>query len=331
MKAMVIESFGGPEVFKQAEMPDPEAKAGEVVIAVRATSVNPVDYKIRDGRAARLWPELPAILHPDCAGVVETVGAGVSAFKPGDRVYAYAAGLGGKPGALAERMAADARMVAHMPDSLSFAEAAALPLVTMTAWYCLIDQVNIRPGMRVLIMGGTGGVGHVAVQLARWRGAMVAATCGAAEKCAVAESLGADRAYDYSISAPEDWVADATAGAGFDIVFNTPGQPAIDAAVAATRDFGTILDILGHFPTRPGFQGKWLTFKSVFAGRPIMTGENADQVGQVLATTRRLVDDGLLKPLLDDRRFTFETIADAHRTAEHGTPTGKITATNPWV
>ena len=330
MRAMAINGFGGPEVFEQIEVPDPTPGESEVVIGVRATSVNPVDYKIRDGRAARLCPSFPAILHADCAGVIEAVGAGVTSFAQGDKVYSFATGIGGKPGALAERMAADSRMVAHMPVSLSFEEAAAIPLVMVTAWFCLIDMIELAAGQTVLVQGGTGGVGHVAVQLAKSRGAKVYATCGNDDKCRLAESLGADAAYNYATSSPEDWAAAATGGKGFDYVFNTPGEPSIDASVLAARDFGTILDILGHFPTQPGFQAKWLTFKSVFAGRPIVSGDRADEVGEILAATAKMVADGALRPLLDDRRFTFETIGEAHDTAEHGRPTGKVVVTNAW-
>ncbi len=330
MRAMAIHDFGGPEVFERINLPDPTPRDGEVVIGVRATSVNPVDYKIRDGRAARLCPGFPAILHADCAGTIEAVGAGVTGFAPGDKVYAFATGLGGKPGALAERMAADARMVAPMPASLSFEEAAAIPLVMVTAWFCLIDMIDLTAGQTVLVQGGTGGVGHVAVQLAKARGARAYATCGDNAKCGIAESLGAETAFNYATTSPEEWVAAATGGTGFDYVFNTPGEPSIDASVLATREFGTILDILGHFPTQPGFQAKWLTFKSVFAGRPIVSGDRADEVGEILTATAQMVADGKFRPLLDERRFTFDTIGEAHQTAEHGRPTGKVVATNPW-
>jgi len=330
MRAMAINGFGGPEVFEEIDMPDPMPGDGEVVITVHATSVNPVDYKIRDGRAERLCPAFPAILHADCAGTIAAVGAGIAGFATGDKVYAFATGIGGKPGALAERMAADARMVAHMPASLSFEEAAAIPLVMVTAWFCLVDMIDLAAGQSVLVQGGTGGVGHVAVQLAKARGAKVCATCGSDDKCRLAEDLGADAAYNYATTSPEDWAAAATGGAGFDYVFNTPGEPSIDSSVIAAKDFGTILDILGHFPTQPGFQAKWLTFKSVFAGRPIVSGDRADEVGEILTATAKMVADGKFRPLLDDRRFTFESIGDAHNTAEHGRPTGKVVVTNPW-
>ncbi len=328
MRAMAIEAFGGPEVFKQIDMPEPAPAEGEVVIAVRASSVNPVDYKIRDGRAARLCPSFPAILHADCAGVVSAVGPGVSGLKEGDEVYAFATGIGGKPGSLAELMAADARMVAPKPASLTFEEAAALPLVTVTAWFCFFDRDDLQAGQTVLIQGGTGGVGHVAVQLAAWRGARAYATCGSDEKCGLAEGLGAVKAFNYATTEPAAMRAVTENGAGFDYVFNTPGAPAIDASVEAARDFGTILDILGHFPTRPGFQSKWLAFKSVFAGRPMVSGDRVEAVGDILRKAAELVADGTLRPLVDARRFGFTEVGAAHTHAEHGKPTGKVVLRN---
>ena len=328
MKAMAIEAHGGPEVFRPVEAPDPAPAEGEVTIAVRASSVNPVDYKIRDGRAARLCPRLPAILHADCAGVVSAVGAGAKGFREGDAVYAFAAGIGGKPGALAEFMAADARMVAPKPASLSFEEAAALPLVTVTAWFCYFDRDDLQPGRSVLVQGGTGGVGHVAVQLAAWRGAEVYATCGSDGKCRIAEELGARRAFNYRETDAAAMRAVTPGGAGFDYVFNTPGAPAIDASVAAARDFGTILDILGHFPTQPGFQAKWLAFKSVFAGRPMVSGDRVEAVGDILREAGDLVAGGALRPLIDERRFGFGEVGAAHAHAEHGGPTGKVVLSN---
>ncbi len=328
MRAIGINGFGGPDVFQELAMPKPDPVAGEVVIDVRASSVNPVDYKIRDGRAARLCPNLPAVLHADCAGVVHAVGAGVSRFREGDEVYAFANGIGGRPGALAEFMAADARMVAAKPPSLTFEEAAALPLVTVTVWFCYFDRHDLQPGETVLVQGGTGGVGHVAVQLAAWRGAQVHATCGSAEKCRIAESLGAIRAFDYGAASAADMRAATEGGQGFDTVFNTPGAPSVDSSVELARDFGTILDILGHFPTRPGFQGKWLAFKSVFAGRPMVSGDRVEAVGEILEKAAELVAEGSLRPLVDARRFGFTEVGAAHEYAEHGRPTGKVVLTN---
>ena len=330
MRAMAISAFGGPDVFHEIEVARPEPGSGEVLIRVAASSVNPVDYKIRDGRAAGLCPNFPAILHADCAGTVEAVGDDVDGFVPGDEIYCFATGIGGKPGALAEFMAADARMVAHKPASLSFEAAAALPLVTITAWFCLFDRVLLKPGDTLLVQGGTGGVGHIAVQLAASHGAKVYATAGNPEKCRLAAELGATKAYDYTTTAVADYVADATGGEGFDYVFNTPGQPSVDASVLAARDLGTIIDILGHFPEQPGFQGKWLGFVSVFAGRPLVSDDRVDDVGRILREAAALVAAGKLKPLIDPSQFGFSEVGAAHDHAEHGKPTGKVVLTADW-
>ena len=330
MRAIALNEFGGPEVLKEIEVPKPTATEGQVVIEVRASSVNPVDYKIRDGRGAFLCPDFPAILHADCAGIVAEVGPGVTGFEAGDEVYAFSSGLMGKPGALAEFMAADARMMAPKPKPLSFEEAAALPLVTATAWYSLIDCFDIGAKHTILVQGGTGGVGHVAVQLAKSRGAKVFATCGSDEKCEIAKSLGADDAFNYRTMKVKDYVDQATGGAGFDVVYNTPGASAIDQSVAAAGFRGTILDILGDFPVEPGFAMKWLNFSSIFAGRSLIADVDQEHVGEILRETAKLVEAGQLRPLIHEQRFTFAQAGEAHRVAEHDRPTGKVFLTAVW-
>lgn len=328
MRAYVINEFGDPDVFKEADLPDPVPGDGEVLIDVKASSVNPVDYKIRDGRAPFLSPPFPAVLHPDCAGVVRAIGTGVQGFVVGDPVYAFASGIGAKQGALADLMVADARMVAKMPSTLSMEEAAALPLVTVTAWYCLVDKAAVGPGTSVFIEGGTGGVGHVAIQIAKSRGAQVFAACGTDQKCQIAEDLGAERAFNYREMTAEEMVAASPEGRGFDVVFNTPGAPSIDHAVSIAAFGGTILDILGDFPVKPGFQMKWLSFVSVFAGRSILMGVDQDGVGAILRTAAELAEKGDLRPLLDPQRFSFADVGKAHAHAEHNQPTGKVVLSN---
>lgn len=324
MKAMVIKEFGGPSVFSIAGVPTPYAGEGEVVIEVKASSVNPVDYKIRDGRARFLAPSQPTILHADAAGVISEIGAGVTDFEVGDRVMSFACGLAGKPGALAEFMAADARMVAKIPDSLTFEQAAALPLVSVTSWYNIVEAANARPGQLILIMGGTGGVGHIALQLAKWKGAHVVAICGSEENCAIAKELGADDVANYRTLATEAYAKLAPGGDGFDVVFNTPGAPSVNQAVAAAKFEGLILDILGDFPTEGGFQIKWLNFKSTFAGHEIVFGSNPEKVGRILSEIAELAGAGIIKPLLDKKRFGFTEVGLAHGHAEKGSPVGKV-------
>ena len=182
MEAMVIRQFGEPGVFEKADVARPQIYPGQVLIKVAATSVNPVDCKIRQGKLAAIAPDFPAVLHGDVAGTIEEVGENVDGFNVGDEVYACAGGVKGLGGALAEYILADARLVALKPKHLDFNKAAALPLVAITAWTALIDKAQVQAGQRVLIHGATGGVGHIGMQLAKARGAEVYATCSSDSK-----------------------------------------------------------------------------------------------------------------------------------------------------
>lgn len=324
MKAYGIKRFGAPDVLEPMELPKPTAGVGEVLIRVAATSINPVDYKLRRGDIPPLVPSFPAVLHPDAAGVVEAVGEGVAEFTAGDEVWAFATGIAGIWGASAEYMVADSQMISHKPKRLSLAEAAVMPLVTVTAWQALVEDAQIQPGQTVLIHGGTGGVGHIAIQIAKWRGARVYATCGTDEKCAIARSLGADEAVNYNLCPVESYVEALTEDKGFDVVFNTAGSPAANASLKATKPYGLVLDINGSFPTQPGFLTKSLHFKSIFAGQPILSGQRRDTIGHILKQAADLVDQGVLVPVIDEHHFTLEDIAKAHELAEFGRPTGKV-------
>src|ERR1700759_2007065 len=174
MKAVILSEYGGP--FELREVEKPVAGEGQVLVTVRASAVNPLDLKIKAGKAAHAEPRLPAILGIDMAGVVEAVGEGVDSFSVGDEVYGMTGGIAGIPGSLAEYQAADARLIALKPAALSFREAAALPLGIITAWEGLVDRAKVGPGKTVLVHGGAGGVGHLAVQVAVAAGATVFAT-----------------------------------------------------------------------------------------------------------------------------------------------------------
>lgn len=324
MEAYVINRFGAPEVLERMELPKPSPGSGEVLIRIAATSINPVDYKMRRGDIPPLVPSFPAILHPDGAGVIEEIGAGVTGFSVGDKVWAFATGIAGIWGASAEYMVADARMMSHKPKRLSLVEAGVMPLVVVTAWQALVDRIQIQPGQTVLIHGGTGGVGHIAIQIAKWQGAKVYATCGTDEKCAIARSKGADAAINYNRVSVESYVEELTNGEGFDVVFNTVGSPIANSSVRAAKPYGLILDINGSFPTESGFLTKSLQFKSVFAGQPILTGQRRDEIGRILKQAADLVDQEFLHPLIDEHRFTFEEIAQAHQFAEFERPLGKV-------
>jgi NADPH:quinone reductase len=210
MQAAVL---GGPQQpFKVMSVERPKPASGEVLVNIAASGVNPLDTKIRAGVAAHARHPLPAILGIDLAGTVEAVGAGVTSFRPGDEVYGMTGGVGGVQGSLAEYAAVDSTLLARKPSNLSMREAAALPLIFITAWEGLVDRAHVRPGQNVLIHGGAGGVGHVAVQLARSVGANVFAT-GSAKSLAYIEQLGATP-IDYDKTSVEQYVAEHT-GKGF--------------------------------------------------------------------------------------------------------------------
>jgi NADPH:quinone reductase len=168
MRSMVITAFGDIDVFQEFTLPKPILKSGHVLIKVMATSVNPLDYKMRKGFFPDLVTSFPMVLHGDVAGVIEQIGEGVKDFSVGDEVYGCVGGLLDMGGALSEYILADANLVAKKPNSLSFVEAAALPLVALSAWEGLVTYANVQRNQTVLIHGGTGGVGHIAIQLAKW-------------------------------------------------------------------------------------------------------------------------------------------------------------------
>jgi NADPH2:quinone reductase len=330
MRAQVIRQFGGPEVFEAAEVKKPDVLPGHVLIRVAATSVNPIDQKIRSGFVPALAPEFPAILHGDVAGVVEEVGKGVVGFEPGDEVFACAGGFKNlHGGALADYLLAPAALVARKPKSLSWREAAALPLVTITAWESLFDRANIQPGQKVLIHGGAGGVGHVAVQLAKAHGAEVYTTVSTPEKAEIALRLGADAAILYKETPVADYVREYTGGKGFDVVFDTVGGPNIDRSFEAAKVNGTVVGIAARSThDLTPMHSKGLTLHVVFMILPVLQGNGLERHGQILKEAARLVEEGKLKPLLDNTSYTVSQVADAHRRLESGRAIGKITLLN---
>lgn len=191
MRALILKEFDTPLILDEIATPVPGP--GQVLVEVAASGVNPLDLKLRAGGGAaqgRIRAALPAILGLDLAGVVAETGPGVTGFHPGDRVYGLTGGVGDLPGSLAEHVAVDARLLAPVPEALSLREAAALPLAVITSWEGLVDRARVRAGQRVLIQGGGGGLGHIAIQLARARGAEVSAT-GSPRSLPVIERLGA--------------------------------------------------------------------------------------------------------------------------------------------
>lgn len=325
MKAMVIERFGEPTVFQSADVPVPEVVAGHILIRVAATSVNPVDMKIREGVVADIAPEFPAILHGDVAGVIEAVGDGVDSFKVGEQVYGCAGGVKGTGGALAEYILADANLVARKPQSLTMTEAAALPLVSITAWEGLIDRAQVQSGQKVLIYGGTGGVGHIGIQLAKWAGATVYALVSSDEKAAIARELGADATINYRQTPVEDFVAKHTNGQGFDIIFDTVGNDNLQDAFKAAKLNGTVVSLVSlSQQDLTLLHAKGLTLHLVYMLLPMLFGMNRLHHAEILSKIAHLVDQGQVRPLLDTKSFTFADVAAAHAYSGSGAAVGKV-------
>lgn len=322
MRALRVNQPDGD--FMAVDLPRPEPGDGEVLVRIHVSGVNPLDTKIRAGQAAHARQPLPAVLGIDMAGVVVQPGAGVTAWQPGDEVYAMAGGIAGLQGTLAEFIAVDARLLARKPARLGMREAAALPLAVITAWEGLVDRARVQPGQTVLVQGGAGGVGHVAVQLARARGAEVFATA-AAEDAELVRDWGATP-IDFRTETVADYVGRHTAGRGFDVVFDAVGGAVLEASFTAARRYGGhVVSILGwgtHSLAPLSFRAA--TYSGVFTLLPLLSGEGREAHGAILREAAALVDAGLLAPRLDARRFSLATAGDAHALVAAGQGRGKV-------
>jgi NADPH:quinone reductase-like Zn-dependent oxidoreductase len=321
MLAAILQKAGAP--LQLADIPRPRPAPGQVLVRIKASAVNPLDLKIAKGEAAHARHPFPAILGIDMAGIVEEVGADVTQFTVGDDVYGMTGGVGGHQGSLAEFVAADASLLARKPADLSMREAAALPLVFITAWEGLIDRARIRAGQTLLVQGGAGGVGHIAIQIGRAFGARVFAT-GAAKDKAYIESLGA-HFIDYANTSVADSAAAHTAGRGFDVIYDTVGGAVLDASFGAVARFGHVVSALGwgtHALAPLSFRAA--SYSGVFTLLPLLTGEGRAHHGEILREATRLVKDGKIVPKVDDRRFALAEVNAAHDAVRAQTAKGKI-------
>jgi NADPH:quinone reductase len=321
MHAAVIDAPNAP--FKLVEIARPIPGPDHVLVRVKASGVNPLDLKIWAGQAPHARQPLPAVLGIDLAGVVEAVGRDVSAFRRGDEVFGMTGGVGGLQGSLAEYAAVDADLLAEKPVNLSMREAAALPLIFITAWEGLVDRARVGAGQKVLIHGGAGGVGHVAIQIARAFGAEVFAT-GSAHSLAIIAELGATP-IDYAKQTVEDYVAQHTHGRGFDLVFDTVGGTTLDASFHAVRRFGHVVSALGwgtHALAPLSFRAA--TYSGVFTLLPLLSSEGRTHHGEILRQATKLVEAGKVLPRLDPRHFTLRTIDEAYVAQNERAGAGKI-------
>jgi NADPH:quinone reductase len=313
-------SHGNNAPFVREIFARPTAGSGQVLVRIKASGVNPLDLKIRIGKAPHAKHPLPAILGMDLAGTVEAIGANVTAFAPGDEVYGLTGGIGGLQGSLAEFAAVDVDLLAPKPANLTMREAAALPLVFITAWEGLVDRARVREGQKVLVQGA-GGVGQMVIQIARAFDAEAYAVDKAGHRSLI-EQLGAT-AIDRHRTTVEEYVDDHTKGRGFDIVYDTVG--ALDPSFNAVMRFGHVVSCLGwstHSLAPLSFRAA--SYSGVFTLLPMLTGQGRAHHGQILREATRLSEAGKIAPRLDPRRYTLDSVADAHRAIEDRSAAGKI-------
>jgi NADPH:quinone reductase-like Zn-dependent oxidoreductase len=310
MKASYLISYGNPDSLQFGELPDPVIAPGKLLVKVMAVSVNPVDWKIRQGVIKIvLGSAFPKVIGSDFAGVVDEVAPDVDGFKQGDRIYGAKSAFSKEPGVLSELAVIDAKYVRRMPDFLSFEQAASLPIAALTALNGL-RRIQTKKGTRVLINGATGGVGHFAVQIAKAKESYVTATCSTGN-VALAKELGADEVYDYigDNSIPE--------GTCFDAILDAWGM-------MKNKEIHQLLKADGIYAS-PLFM-PWSVFSALFVrlryGRKI-TSSNIRTIPEDYSELESLIEKGNLKPLIENI-YPLEKAAEAFDKAEFGKPRGKI-------
>ncbi|WP_161974339.1 zinc-binding dehydrogenase [Rhizobium deserti] len=312
-----------------AEVPTPEPQAGQVRVRILASGLNPIDTKVRKAKLPMTPRQFPAILQTDFAGVVDLVGPGVTKFNIGDEVFGFAGGFsspnGDVSGSLAEYAVYDPAFIARKPANLDFHAAAALPLVASTAWKALFDKARVTPESRVLITGGAGGVGLMAIQMAVAAGAYVVAVTRSAESTEVAMAAGARACVDLSSAAAADIVSTHTNGRGFDVIFDTVGGATLDAAFQMIKPAGDIVTVVGaaSHNLAPLYL-KGANLHMVLVLLPIMYGIGIERHSEILEIITTLAEQGRLVPRLDSERFGLADAAAAHAKLEAGQAKGKI-------
>lgn len=306
MKAILIKGYGGTDTIIISETEKPIVQKGKLLVEVKAASLNRIDSAIRNGYMQKMLPlNFPAVQGGDFAGLVVEIGEGVTNFKKGDIVYGNAGAFKGGSGSLAEVTLAVASNVAKKPDSLSFTDAASLPLVGTSALQGIEDEINIKSGQKILIQGGAGGIGSIAIQIAKLRGAHVAATV-ATDDVDFVKSLGADEVIDYKISDVTVVLKD------FDAVFDTAGGE-------GTNNLFSVLNKGGILVTMAGQPDQELAKKLGVTAKSQMTAVSTEQ----LTRLAHYVDSGKVKVQIE-KVFSFEQSKEAYEYFETKHPRGKI-------
>lgn len=331
MKAFILDRYGKKQALRLSDMPEPVPGPDDVVVEVEAAGLNVLDSKIRDGAFKPILPyKVPLVLGHDLAGTVVKVGANVRRFKVGDAVYARP--RDGQIGTFAERIAVNQADLAPKPFSLSMAEAASIPLIGLTAWQVLVERAQLKPGQKVLIHAGSGGVGTFAIQLAKHIGATVATTASAAN-AVMLKDLGADVVIDYRSQKFEEELS------GYDVVLNSLDATTLEKSLKVLKPGGKLISISG--PPDPAFaRAQGLNVVLRFVLRLLSAGirrkakragvdysflfMSAD--GNQLEQITQLIEDGTIRPVVD-RTFPFEKLNDAIAYIDTGRAKGKVVVT----
>jgi NADPH2:quinone reductase len=327
MRAIIMPQTGEPDILTLAEVNKPDCAADEVLVRVMAAGVNPIDTKLRQNGLNFFPHGLPAILGCDGAGIVETVGSKTSQFKPGDTVYYCYGGLGQKAGNYAEYIAVPEAYVAIKPDCLDFVDAAAAPLVLITAWEALFDRACICSGQKIFIHAGAGGVGHVAIQLAKQAGCDVATSVSCEEKADLVHKLGADHIINYKKQDVTDELLKWTNGTGVDVALDTIGGEAFKQLIPAVHIYGDLVTIL-QVPDDADWKTmrlRNLRLSQELILTPMALGlkEGAVHHGAILEQCAQMFDQRQLFVFVSDI-LPLEQAAEAHRQIEAGSMTGKL-------
>jgi NADPH2:quinone reductase len=331
MKAALLMAAGGTEVMKITDVDTPElSDSNSIRVRLHAAGINPVDYKMRE-KGSVAPNKLPIILGCDGAGVVDAIGDAVTRFKVGDEVYFFNGGIGtNEQGNYAEYTTIHQDYAAPKPKSLSMVEAAGLPLAWITAWESLVDRAQLQANQTVLIHGGAGGVGHLAIQLAKSLGARVATTA-TSEKADFVQSLGADYCIDYRetdfVKATLDW----TNGEGVDVVLDAVGGQVFCRSIAATRIYGKVVTILeppcdSDIIKTAKFRNLSLIYELMLT--PMLQGMHEQRIAQrqSVEEASRLAEEGKLQVKVS-QVLPLSQVAEAHRLIETGRTIGKIVLT----
>ncbi|WP_456375649.1 zinc-dependent alcohol dehydrogenase family protein [Thiolapillus sp.] len=327
MKAVVMTDIGGPEVLQLQELPEPEITASsQIKVRLHTAGINPIDTKLR---ARGLFHDArpPAILGCDGAGEVVAIGEEVTRFQPGDKVWFCHGGLGREQGNYAQFTVLEENRAEFMPARINFPEAGAAPLALITAWEALYDRGRLEEGQTVLIHAGAGGVGHIAVQLAKIRGARVLTTVSSAEKAEFVRKLGADTVIDYRTDDLESIVKEATDGEGVDLVFDTVGPEVFRQSLPLIREYGSIVTILdpgqGLLTSEARNRNLSIAFTLMLTPALKNLKEALAHQGEILRLGGEWMSEGKLRVEVS-RMFQLEEAAMAHRLIEEGHTLGKL-------